>query len=862
MSTPLSSLDTTATDTDSTPQTIDSTTPTTLISWSQEQTITSNGSPTSDILDSKSTSTLTTHALPSLPSSGVVAPSDVLTHDHLALHSVSLETAGSLITGATAPSPPVTTEWSSSYVIFQTTRIFTNGAYLDESIPVATVFNFPQVANAIGALQHELSLVPPDQAAVTSEDSAQPSQLDQPVAPAPSPAQSRTVDPGPHLATGQGQNHPSNQAASLPGLDNHGSAAPAYILLGSSTYFLPRITTQPAPVVAAKPIVDLGGGTFRVNSLTISRGGAAANIEGVSVHVNPQGAPVVGTQTYTPLPTAATSTIGTHTVVVNTAGVIFDDQQIVTNATPLNAKETQMPFQTASVTPGSAANGPMANEPAGADIPPSDSILKRPSEPAVSSMLIGGVPVIYDKDGLKVQGTPLAAGANIALSGTTWALSPSSAGDSIHLNVGTQIYHLPQMTPPPLANIAGHEVQALGPSVIAVDGQTLTQGAPSLTISPSIPVIFGPSNLVIGTNTIPIRPQDEAPPPSILNLAGGQSLTQVLNNPNAYLISSTTLLPGSPPAIISGTSYSLAQSGALIVGSSTIPLATAGSNAANGVLTAGSKAFMPLGSTAVAVNGATLSLNGPEIKDHGTVLSLGSGGLVVGASTYAFATPAPSAAATAQQFPITTILSAGGQTFTANPSGFSIADTTLSPGSPALTISGTLISLGTSGILTIDSSTINLSPTALTIASQTFTPNPTAFPIDGTTLTAGGPGVTLSATPVLLQQDGVLVIGNTTIALPLSNIASATSTPNPSTSSINTTDSITTIASGSGTANGILIDVGGGGSMTATAAPTKTTDKAIKGGAVGMRTSYKKSWWEVGGLVGGWSMMMVMMMLV
>ena len=929
MSTPLSSLDTTATDTDSTPQTIDSTTPTTLISWSQEQTITSNGSPTSDILDSKSTSTLTTHALPSLPSSGVVAPSDVLTHDHLALHSVSLETAGSLITGATAPSPPVTTEWSSSYVIFQTTRIFTNGAYLDESIPVATVFNFPQVANAIGALQHELSLVPPDQAAVTSEDSAQPSQLDQPLAPAPSPAQSRTVDPGPHLATGQGQNHPSNQATSLPGLDNHGSAAPAYILLGSSTLFLPRITTQPAPVVAAKPIVDLGGGTFRVNSLTISRGGAAANIEGVSVHVNPQGAPVVGTQTYTPLPTAATSTIGTHTVVVNTAGVIFDGQQIVTNATPLNAKETQMPFQTASVTPGSAANGPMANEPAGADIPPSDSILKRPSEPAVSSMLIGGVPVIYDKDGLKVQGTPLAAGANIALSGTTWSLSPSSAGDSIHLNVGTQIYHLPQMTPPPLANIAGHEVQALGPSVIVVDGQTLTQGAPSLTISPSMPVIFGPSNLVIGTNTIPIRPQDEAPPPSILNLAGGQSLTQVLNNPNAYLISSTTLLPGSPPAIISGTSYSLAQSGALIVGSSTIPLATAGSNAANGVLTAGSKAFMPLGSTAVAVNGATLSLNGPEIKDHGTLLSLGSGGLVVGASTYAFATPAPapaapSAAVTAQQFPITTILSAGGQTFTASPSGFSIADTTLSPGSPGLIISGTLISLNPSGILNIDSSTINLSPTALTIATQTFTPNPTAFsiagttltaggpgvtiagtrislgtgglldigdstiinlspssspspktaytiagqtftpnptafPIDGTTLTAGGPGVTISATPVRLQQDGVLVIGNTTIALPMSHLASATSVSNLSTASVDSVNGSTT-ASTSTSTNGILVDVGGGGSMTATAAPTKTGDKVLKGGAVGMRMGCRRSFflWEVGGGI----MMMVMMMLV
>ena len=412
----------------------------------------------------------------------------------------------------------------------------------------------------------------------------------------------------------------------------------------------------------------------------------------------------------------------------------------------------------------------MAHERAGADIPASDSILKLPSEPAVSRMLIGGVPVVHDQDGLKVQGTLLAAGANIALSGTTWVLSPSSVGDGINLDVGTQTYHLPKMTPPPLANIAGHAVQALDPSVIAIDGQTLTQGAPSLTVSSSIPVVFGPSNLVIGTSTIPIQLQDEAPPPSILNLAGGPSLTRVLNSPNAYLVSGTTLLPGNPAAIISGTSYSLAPSGALIVGTSTIPFATAGNNAANGILIAANEVFTPLGSTAVAVNGATLSLNGPGTTDHGTVLSLGPGGLVVGSSTYAFATPAPepatpSAAATTQQFPLTTVLSAAGQTFTANPSGFSIASTTLSPGSPAILIAGTSISLGTSGVLNIGSSTINLSPTALTIASQTFTPNLTAFSIGGTTLTAGGPGITISGTPISLGASGLLNIGSSTIDL-------------------------------------------------------------------------------------------------
>ncbi len=823
----------------------------------------------------------------------MVAPSGFLTHDYLSLQGVSSVTNRSLITGVAAASPPVTTTWSSNYVIFQTSQSFANGTYLNQSYPVATLVVHGGdlvILQGNNALQPEQSLVPGKQAAASSIDGAQLSQLDQALTPAPSPAQSGTADSDPHPAT----------AASSPGSDNHGSVAPAYIVLASNTYFLPQITTQPAPVVAGKPVVDAGGGKFQVNGQTLSRGGATANIEGISVYVNPQGAPVVGTQTYPPGPTAATSTIGTHTVVVNTAGVIFDGEQIETNAAPVNAGETQVRFQSPSVTPGPAENSHMANEPAGAAIPAGDSVLKLPSEPAVSTMMIGGVSVVNDRDSLTVQGTPLAAGAAIALSGTTWSLSPSSPPDSINLNVGGKTYNLPQMTLPPITTIAGHEVQALGPSVIAIDGQTLTQGAPSLTISSSVPVIFGPSNLVIGTSTIPIRPQDEAPLPSILNLAGGQSLTMVLNNPNAYVISGTTLLPGSPAAMISGTSYSLAPSGALILGTSTFPLATAGSNAATGILTAGSEVFTPLGSTAVAVNGATLSLNGPGITDHGTVLSLGTGGLVVGSSTYAFATPAaaaaaPSAAATTQKLSITTVLSAAGQTFTANPSGFSIAGTTLSPGSPGITISGTRISLGASGILDIGSSTINLSPTALTvagqtftpkptafsiagttltaggpgitisgtlislgtsglldiggstidlssptaytIAGQTFTPNPTAFSIDGTTITAGGPGVTISGTPILLQSGGELVIGSSTISLPASNLASATSTPHLTASSI---DASTTIVLGGGSTSAIVDDGGG----------AQKTGSKVGGGAVGMRC--KRFWWEVVGFVGFW----------
>ena len=239
----LSSSDSIATDTDLTFKSIDATTPTTLTSWSPEQTTTSNGSPTANIPGSESTSPFTSHALPRPSSSGVLASSDSLTRDYLSLQGVSSETSGSLITGATAASSPVTTQSSSSHIIFQTSRLYTNGSYLNQWAPVATLVNPGAAADAVGnyAVQPAQSLVPPKQAAVTSTNSEQSSQIAQSLAPAPSPAQSGPVDAKPHPATGQQHNYPSNQAASLPVSDPHGSASSAYIVLGSSTYFLGQI---------------------------------------------------------------------------------------------------------------------------------------------------------------------------------------------------------------------------------------------------------------------------------------------------------------------------------------------------------------------------------------------------------------------------------------------------------------------------------------------------------------------------------------------------------------------------------------------------------------------------------------------
>lgn len=223
----------------------------------------------------------------------------------------------------------------------------------------------------------------------------------------------------------------------------------------------------------------------------------------------------------------------------------------------------------------------------------------------------------------------------------------------------------------------------------------------------------GNSNGGTGTNQPSLS---EASP--VLDIPGALTLTQAPNDHNAYLVAGSTLLPGSPAAVISGTSYSLASSGALVVGTSTILLATAGAVAAQiaapGALWAGNVPFTPLSGGSAIVGSSTLSLSGPAITSSGSVLSLASGGLVVGSSTYTFARPASNTAAsmTTQEVPIITALVVAGQSFTANPSAFSINGTTINAGGPGVTLNGTPVSLDVSGNLVVGTSTVALESTS------------------------------------------------------------------------------------------------------------------------------------------------------
>lgn len=259
---------------------------------------------------------------------------------------------------------------------------------------------------------------------------------------------------------------------------------------------------------------------------------------------------------------------------------------------------------------------------------------------------------------------------------------------------------------------------------------------------------------------------DGAPGTQTTLTIAGQTLVP---DPSGMVIEGSSLVPGGSTVTVSNTPISLGPSGILVVGSSTIPLpfptSPPSAPSATNALTVAGQTFTP-NPSAFSIAGTTVVAGGSAITLSNTPVSLGSSGtLVVGSSTILLLTQSdPPSAPFA-----TNALTAAGQTFTPNPSSFSIAGTAISAGGPAVTISGTVISLSPSGALAIGSSTtdlLQLSKT-YTLAGQIFTMNSdsSALTIAGMTISAGGPAVTVHGTVISVQPSGTLIVGSSTIPL-------------------------------------------------------------------------------------------------
>lgn len=436
---------------------------------------------------------------------------------------------------------------------------------------------------------------------------------------------------------------------------------------------------------------------------------------------------------------------------------------------------------------------------AGAALSLSNTAVSTPTQLAVggTSLKGSGPPAPPDGDP-KVESKP--AAENPPSSNGLMAV-PSSADAGFHDGVPVSSIADPATTSQ-LSTSDGHsEVSvapaALGPAqttqyaasatpapAVMVQGHTIAENSPPVTIG-GIPIGFSSGSIYVGTNVAP------AP-------------THAPQQPSVTVFQGFTLLP-LPPNDAATT---------------TLPIATVGG-----------KIFTAVGpSSEIAIGDTTLKPGDAPITVAGTLLSIGSGIVAIGSSTITLSAP-----------PINGIFTLADNSFTANPTGFSIADTSLLPGSPAITISGAPPSLASSGVLFVGSSTVLLNPPRptpppITLASQTITANSLShYIVDSQTLVPGGPAITVNGTPISVPATPSAVV-------------------------VGTSTEILATSAGAGIGAAILSGLGGIGRAESTAATTGANG-SYTGPMVGASAAcagYRWAWeLQLGvgvvlGAVGGW----------
>lgn len=410
---------------------------------------------------------------------------------------------------------------------------------------------------------------------------------------------------------------------------------------------------RPIPITLALGAADSSPQAYVVAGSTVYRGGPSAVLSGTIVALPSAGGVVVGSNTFAaPAPAGSVVTLGAQQFTAVPGGFVADDQTVQVGR-PVDIAGTM-----ASLGPAGLSYG---NQIAAVAPPISaSSVITVGSQPFTIVPIAGG---------FAVNGHVVSSGQSINDRGTAVVYGPSG------LAIGTSTVP-PSMLPSATLNAAGQAITP-GPGGYAIDGTTVLPNQ-AVTVSGTV-ISLNPSQIIIGSSTIPLPASETMSSTLTVN---GQVLT-ALPNGGGYVDNRQTILPGSSAITLSGTGISLAAgASAIVIGSSTIQLAT---GISSGLLTAAGETFTPLAPGIVAIDGNTISVGGPPITDHGTVISVAPSGLLIGGSTFAFATPAPSA----------------------DKNGFVIDGQTLIPDGAAITISGTSLSLGETA-LTVGTSTIPL----------------------------------------------------------------------------------------------------------------------------------------------------------
>ena len=313
----------------------------------------------------------------------------------------------------------------------------------------------------------------------------------------------------------------------------------------------------------------------------------------------------------------------------------------------------------------------------------------------------------------------------------------------------------------PATLTVGGQVITANPSNVIVAGSTLTPGSNAITVSGTSLSLSNDGNLIVNGNSIPIpyAPLHVSPPVFTVE---GQTFTAL---PNGFAVAGSSVVPGGPPVVLSGTPIALGYSGILTIGSSSTLLPNIPAVPTADIFTVGGQ-IITANPTGFTVGSTTLSPGGSAATISGTVISLGpSGALLIGSSSTNIL---PTLSAVAG--PVFTV---GGLTFTKSSSNVLVDGKTLFAGGPAATVAGTQVSLASDGRLVVGSLTTNVPTTTsggdiFTAGGFVFTEGSSDLVVDGATLFPGGSPVTVAGTQVSLGSDGKLIVGSLTTNLPTS----------------------------------------------------------------------------------------------
>ncbi|KAF6220695.1 hypothetical protein HO133_003128 [Letharia lupina] len=406
----------------------------------------------------------------------------------------------------------------------------------------------------------------------------------------------------------------------------------------------------------------------------------------------------------------------------NPAPIASVNSQPITKDTSGNillSGSTLAPGSTAIFSGHTIANAPSAVIMDGSTYAPS------PTTPSAPSLLVNNQLLQLTNGGLKIGSRTLVPGTHTTMDdhvidyanpsqviedGVTHNLAPVSSSNPLVLSGqtlsratdGGLITAGTTIAPGSAAAIGGHVYSLAGSSSLIMDGNTYA--------------------LPAATDAYQIQAATSSPPPIVapgpLTLANGLVVTAQPSTspdtPQNYLLpNGASLSADGSAAVYSGTTYSALPSNAGIVaadpsGSSTLAIPTVPPPATPSIHTAAGATFTPQPS-GFAIGGTTLTPGGRALTTSGTIVSLGTGGTFVLASSPTVLPPQ-------------SVFAAAGAAFTAHATGFVLGAKSFTPGGAAYTIDGTVVSLGTDSVLSLGGTAYRLGPQSVfTLAGHTST---------------------------------------------------------------------------------------------------------------------------------------------